>query len=367
MRVSTSILITHILIFINSFSVYAKEDKNLEGPPIVIEGPLKVQIGFNLMNITDINERQETIDFDAAIYLNWMDPILVYEPADVGLGNDHDPSDYSRAPRRIYQGEFQIEEIFRGWRPHFVIPNGIGNRITTNMSISIWPDGRVEYAETFYAKVETPMNMRLFPFDKQELEIFFHPFIYQRDEIVLIPDDRLARTWDQNMGIAEWKRNKVFMKEQPVEIAYFDDSKETVSELIVTIDIEREPIHVLISIILPMVILVSLTWCVFWMKNQNISGRVNILFIGILSVVAYYFVIQENLPKISYLTLIDGFIITTFLVLAAGIIISVIVEKLDLSGRKETGDKLDRICRWAFPVGYIIISFLIGILFINLP
>ena len=95
-----------------------------------------------------------------------------------------------------------------------VIPNGIGNRTVTDMAISVWPDGHVAYSEAFFAKVETPMDLRRFPFDRQQLEIFFHPFLYDRDELVLVPDDRLARTWNQNMGIADWSRESVTMLER---------------------------------------------------------------------------------------------------------------------------------------------------------
>ena len=52
-----------------------------------------------------------------------------------------------------------------------------------------------------------------------------------------------------------------------------------------------------------MLLLVALTWCVFWMDNETLSNRVNITFIGILSVVAYYFVILDSVPAASYLTL----------------------------------------------------------------
>ncbi|UCE64497.1 MAG: hypothetical protein JSU59_04970, partial [Nitrospirota bacterium] len=231
---------------------------------------------------------------------------------------------------------------------------------------SIWPDGMVEYSETFYVKVETPMELRRFPFDSQELEIFFHPFIYQRDEVILIPDDHLARTWNQNMGIAQWTRGPVLMAERPVEIAYFDETKETISEFVVTINIERLPLHVMTSIIFPMVVLVSLTWSVFWMDNESVSNRINITFIGILSVVAYYLVVKESIPKIDYLTLIDGFIITTFLMLAAGVVLTVVMERLEQRGLKEVGMKLDRTCRWAFPLGYASISFLVFLVFFSL-
>jgi hypothetical protein len=188
---------------------------DIGGPPPT-DGAVEVLMGFNLVNITDVNERDETIDFEGAIYLAWMDPRQAYDPTEYGMSPDWSPGDYSTAPRNIYQGDFAVKETFEGWRPHVVIPNGIGNRVVTNMAISIWPDGRVAYSETFFAKAETPMDLRRYPFDTQELEIFFHPFVYHRGEVVLVPDDKLARTWDQNMGIADWTRESVTMAERGI-------------------------------------------------------------------------------------------------------------------------------------------------------
>jgi len=362
---STSAYLAAVFIMLGAFYCQAQDRQYLGGPPPGKE-PLEVQMGFNLVDITDVNEKEETIDFEGAIYLEWTDPRLAYAPADAGMKKDWSPGDYSRAPRKIFIGEFKVNESFEGWRPHVVIPNGIGNRITTNMAISIWPDGHVAYSEAFYVKAETPMDLRRFPFDTQNLEIFFHPFIYQRHEIVLIPDNRLSRTWDQNLGIADWSRESVTVLERPAEIAYFDDTKQKISEFVVTIQVKRRPAHILVSIILPMVLLVSLTWCVFWMDNETLSTRVNIIFIGILSVVAYYFIILDRIPETAYLTLTDAFILSTFFILAAGVVLAVTVETLAQSERRQLVLRVDRICRWAFPLTYVMATLLLAFVFLGL-
>lgn len=365
MRFLAKITAATLLLVLVTSPALSDDHEFLKGAP-PSDGPIEVLMGFNLVDITDVGEKHENLEFDGAIYLEWMDLRLAYEPETYGMPADWTPGDYSMTPTHIYQGDYAVKETFMGWRPHVDIPNGIGNRMISNMAISIWPDGRVAYSETFSVKAETPMDLRRFPFDVQNLEIFFHPFLYDRDELVLIPDDRLARTWNQNMGIADWSRQNVTMHERPVEIAYFDESVSQVSELVVNIQIKRRPTHLLVSIILPLIILVALTWCVFWMDNESISSRVNITFIGILSVVAYYFVILDNIPEVSYLTLIDAFIISTFMILSAGVVLSVVMETLGHENKVELARKVDRTCRWAFPLGYFLASALLGIIFFNL-
>ena len=353
------------LLVFGKVALAVDEETHLGGLPPG-DRPIEVSIGFSLVNITDVSEKEETLDFDGIIHLEWHDPRLAYEAVDYGMPADWAAGDYSKVSTRVYQGDFAVKEIYQGWRPHLVIPNGIGDRSISNMAINIWPDGHVAYSETFFAKVETPMRLHRFPFDTQQLEIFIHPFQYRRDELLLVPDDRLASVWNQNLGIADWSREGATVEERATEIAYSDHSRSDVSEFVVTVEIKRRPMHIIVSIVLPMVLLVSLTWCVFWMDNETLANRVNITFIGILTVVAYYFVILNNVPEVSYLTLIDAFVLSTFIILAGGVVLTVLMENYAGEDKIQAAAKVDRICRWAFPLAYFLTATLLGIVFLNL-
>jgi len=338
---------------------HAQDERFLGGPP-PSDGPVEVRIGFNLFNITDVDEKEETIDLDGSIQLMWMDPRQAYDPSELGLpDNDFVSGDYSNAPGRLYQGDYEVKEVFQGWRPHIKLTSGIGDRQKTHTAMGVWPDGMVWYTDHFHATVETPMDLRRFPFDRQELEVYLHLFVFGRNEVILVHDDRLAGSWTQDSGIADWTKLGMDIEARPMQYTLKDGQKRLFSEVLVTITIARRPGHILFSIILPLLILVSLTWCVFWMDEESISNRVNISLVGILSVVAYYFVVLDSVPKLPYLTMMDAFMIATFLVLAASVVVSIVVDKLNRHGREGTGDKLDYTCRWAFPVGYVALTVLI--------
>jgi hypothetical protein len=102
------------------------------------------------------------------------------------------------------------------------------------------------------------------------------------------------------------------------------------------------------------------------MDQEGLADRVNIQFVGILSVVAYYFVIKDSVPEIDYLTLMDTFIIASFLMPAAGVVISLVVDRLNRRGRAELGDKLDQVCRWSFPLGYVLTCVALVIVFFQM-
>ncbi len=344
------------------FQIQAQVESYIADIP-TSEGPLEVRMGFTLSNITDVNEKDETIDIDGAIFLKWKDERLAYEPGSVGYPDDHQLEDYSLVARKVFQGDFAVKETFFGWRPHLIIQNGIGDRIKTAISLGIWPDGTVLYSETFHATVETPMDLRLFPFDRQELQIHVLTLVYGSNQLILVPDDNLSISWEHKIGIAQWKNEGFSYAGNTIEMESMSGEIRSKSEIVASIHINRMPQHFLLSIILPLVILVCLSWIVFWMDEEATSDRINVSFIGILSVVAYYFVIQDSIPSISYITLIDCFIIVTFFSLAATVIISIVVDKLNKSGREQMGDNIDRISRWAFPSLYFSMSLLITLLF----
>ena len=102
------------------------DDDHLRGlPPVDL--PIEVRMGFNLVNITEVREKEEMLEFDVTIYLDWTDPRLAYALEDSGMPADRTQGDYSAVPARLYQGEFAVLELFEGWRPHIVIPDGIGD------------------------------------------------------------------------------------------------------------------------------------------------------------------------------------------------------------------------------------------------
>jgi hypothetical protein len=84
----------------------------------------------------------------------------------------------------------------------------------------------------------------------------------------------------------------------------------------------------------------------------DLRDRINVSFIGILTVVAYQIVLSEILPRISYMTLMNGFLNMSFFVICASVVINLWVGHLDRFGQTLAGDRIDRRCRWLFPLVY---------------
>ena len=100
------------------------------------------------------------------------------------------------------------------------------------------------------------------------------------------------------------------------------------------------------------VMLVSMAWSTFWLDPDAISDRLNVSFVGILTIVAYQFVVIDNMPRNSYLTFTDILLLISFFITSLTIPHSLYVKSLTDRGKKMMAQRLDRICRWAFPLGY---------------
>ena len=72
------------------------------GPPME-HGPVVVDIGFYLSDIDDINEEQETFEFEGILTLSWTDPRQAFDPNETGYDE------------KFFQGNYQFSEIFNGW------------------------------------------------------------------------------------------------------------------------------------------------------------------------------------------------------------------------------------------------------------
>ena len=95
-----------------------------------------------------------------------------------------------------------------------------------------------------------------------------------------------------------------------------------------------------------------MAWSTFWLDPESISDRLNISFVGILTIVAYQFVVIDNMPSNSYLTFTDTLLLVSFLITSLTIPHSLYVKSLTEHDKTSTANQYDKVCRWAFPLAY---------------
>ncbi|MBC2594657.1 hypothetical protein H5P28_10335 [Ruficoccus amylovorans] len=332
------------LVGLSSAQAQREVEPGMPNPP---NSPTEVKVGIFLADIINLDELNETFEAELILTAEWNDPRLAFDPAEAGV------------PVKLFQGTFQFNEIYSAWWPQLLFVNQIGSGEYNAIKISIYPDGRVRYLDQRSVLLETPMDLQAFPFDVQKLEASIVSFGDYSDEVKLVVDERVLGASEeyaevqQKVNIAQWKLRHLDLKAGEADFSYYG-SKKAFSELTLVITMERKSANMIWKVILPLIILVLLMWAVFWLEADNLSDRLNVAFIGILTIVAYQFLIDGSMPRIDYFTFTDAVLLYSFVVMCLAIFESLLLYSLCKNGHRPLADKLDHVFRWFFPIVYFI-------------
>ncbi len=308
----------------------------LRGPP---DGTVNVAVGLHLIDIFDINEDEKTFEFEGTLTLHWKDPRLSFDPSAVG------------SEEKVYQGDYQFAEVFNGWWPPLVLRNGSGRYERQGVVIRIQPDGSVTYVEVMQAAAELTLDLRQIPFDQQQFEIAFSVLGFGADRVRLMPDTAASRVGETTL--LQWQLGNVETAVFTDDAVYAGHRSNPAAAIVFTYPAKRSPLYLLRIVVFPIMILVALSWSVFWMDSESLGSRMDITFIAILTIVAFQIVVSDKIPRIPYFTIMSSFMYLSYLALAASVLVNLRVAALDKRAEVAAGDRLDRTCRWLFPVGYL--------------
>jgi hypothetical protein len=317
-------------------------------------GPVVVQARFDLRDINEINDESETFEFEGVLTLEWHDERQAFDPAAEGV------------KEQLYQGDYQFNEVFPGWFPQVVLMNESALYEKHGVLLRVRPDGSLRLVETVNAAAKTDLDLRAYPFDRQRLEAVFEVLGFDESEVVLKPAAAAGASAADGADVArlpQWSlvRTGTSIRSHRASHA---GKLGVASTFVVGLDMERKSFFMVRLVVVPLFLIVILSWSVFWMDQSSLGDRISVSFIGILTVVAYQIVLSEILPRISYLTLMNGFLNMSFFVVCASVVISLWVGWLDRHGQTAAGDRIDRRSRWIFPIVYLgLLLLIVGLTF----
>ncbi len=315
------------------------------------EGPVEVIVSFDLREIDHIDDDAETFEFTGVLKMTWYDPRQRFDPEQEGVSE------------KIYQGVYQFNEVFVGWFPQMVLINESGLSARRGVLLRVSPDGWLSLYETVNSVAKVDLDLRRYPVDRQNLDAVFHVLGFDEKEIQLVLEgghQRRELLTNQAIKLPQWELNNVTSSIGARRTPLLGPDAST-STFTLGIEVQRNSFFVMRLVTLPLIIIVMLSWSVFWMDKSSLGDRLSVSFIGILTAVTYQVILSEILPRISYATLMnDGFLLVSFCIMSLTVIINLRVGYLDRMGRAEEGDRLDYACRKVFPLGYVLILLLLS-------
>ena len=130
----------------------------------------------------------------------------------------------------------------------------------------------------------------------------------------------------------------------------------------VVVEIERDYQYYIFKVIAPIILILLVCWSVFWIHPRELESKLTITIICLLSLIAYNFVIDADLPKLSYLTIIDYIILLSYLFSTVPNFLS-IYSFQNWKAKKNNWVNIDKKSRIYGPFSYIICVLLI--IFLN--
>jgi len=169
-----------------------------------------------------------------------------------------------------------------------------------------------------------------------------------------------AEEFKKNNDIQGWDIKHLELK--------YDQYYDPITQLILDgvkmeIEIERKSIYYLFKIILPIILILIICWSSVWIDPKEIESRLTITIVCLLSLIAYNFVIDSELPKLEYLTVMDYIILVSYVYATIPNFLTIISYNLMKDRKKrKLADKLEYIEGRYGLVSYLLI--VLGIIII---
>jgi hypothetical protein len=300
-------------------------------------GPTQVYVGIWIVDFANIDSAQQNFTADIAIVLRWKDARLAH----TGTGAVH----------------YALDQI---WTPRVSIANETSSVVRKlPESTEAEPDGTVLYRQRYVGSFTQPLRLQSFPFDRQAFRIHFVAIRYQPNEVAFVPDENWIRDGlQQAAGISrsitlpDWTIEKWDAKASVYALTPGLQYSGYVFEFIASRNVQ----HYVLKVILPLVLIVMMSWSVFWTEPTNSNTQFSIAVTSMLTLIAYRFAVDTQLPRLPYMTRLDVFFLISTLLVFFSLIEVLITTILDNNQQIERAKKLDRYCRVIVPVIFVIAS-----------
>ena len=314
--------------------------------------PLKIKIELKLLDINFISDHEQLVGFKAEIKLTWTDERNAFDPSVAGVDE------------KTYTGSFQFDELSTSWYPQVVLMNE-NSLVESGASIvKIKPDGSTSLLREINSSVRTPLDLRPFPFDSQKLLLKFALFGYATDEMFLEAENSAGNIVKpelkmQDLTVPEWSLISLRSAVGEIQAPLLGKEKNT-STFTLEIGVKREPVFVFRTVIVPLILVVLLCFSVFWLDVKSIQDRLNVSFIGILTITAYQLVIGDMLPHVAYFTFVHGLLNISLVMISLTVTVNIVMSRFIVGLSR--ANYLNQACKWVFPASYI---FFVGLLYVT--
>ena len=329
--------------------------------------PFTVFVELQVEDISKIDGKN--LDFESffTLWMDWKDPRVIEVLKKLGVYEDTD--------NPTWLCDFAPDALWGEKRKLFDPTIEIFNRkskpdIRTQAIdwVDIFSNGIIETRLRDTAKFKAAtFDFRKFPFDSQTLTfelwsefpstiVALEPY----EEAMKEHKETLYNFYeDEGIVIPGWNLVDVYYEayefEEPDGYPY--------QGFILELEVERISNYYISKIFLPIIVILIISWSVFWIHPKQIEAKVNITIVALLTLIAYNLIMDDEIPKLDYVTFMDAFIFITYLFTAAATILCVYSYYRYVKYRRKV-NLVDYYSKFIGPILYVIcIVLCVGIFF----
>jgi hypothetical protein len=187
--------------------------------------------------------------------------------------------------------------------------------------------------EKFYriqANMNNPVDLKRFPFDKQQMQIVIEDKVKTIDEINYVPNLEESGI-DETVIFTGWNLDSWNAE---VTKHYYPVYDETYSRYIFTMDISKIFWNSFIKTILPIIFIMLVALSSFVIDPDKMATRVAMISSALVASVMFHVSISNQVPPVGYLTFADKFMLLTYFILLMSFVINITLFDL-LEKKKE--------------------------------
>ncbi len=291
-----------------------------------------VQIGIYVIKIFGISDIKQNFKADVFLRMQWKDPRLVDKSKGGTLAGCKVPLDAV-------------------WHPRILLLNGENFSKHLQESVSINSEGRVRYVQRFAGDFSIPFHLSEFPFDQHQLAISVVSGGFDTNQVQFIIDKE-ALGQREDLSLADWA---IEPGNGTVTSIYFAPQNRSFPLFNYELNVQRYQGFYLSKVIIPLMLIIFMSWTVFWLDPRHIATQVGLSASVIVILTIFQLNIGNFLPKISYLTRMDRFVLGALILVFLALVETVTGGALAGAGRPGLAKTLDRWARVVFPLAFLFV------------
>jgi len=251
------------------------------------DGPAIINVNIYLRTISRIDDVKMEYSVQVTFREQWNDERLRY------FDDTHGHLKYLTLtdPTKVWMPDTFFRNEKEARRHEIIVPN---------VYVRIFPNGEILYSIRISLTLACPMDLRLYPLDKQVCVLQIASYGWAKDDLIY--------KWKEKDPVQVVKDLHLprFTLEQ-YKSAYCDVKTNTgeYSCLKVELIFKREFSYYLLTIYVPCCMLVIVSWVSFWLDQNAIPARVSLGVTTLLTMSTQTSGINAQLPPVSYTKAID--------------------------------------------------------------